>query len=59
LDQIAANGIGIDKITQYIKQTIPTIGTDKLTEEGYTKVQAGQIQEGFESLLGQAPDGDY
>ena len=58
LDAILANGIGMSKIASHIKSLIPTIGTDKLTQEGYTKVQAGQIQKGFEQLLN-APDGDY
>ncbi len=59
LDAVLANGVGMSKIGEEIRKLIPTIGTDKLTEEGYTKVQAGQIQKGFELLLGQAPDGDY
>lgn len=59
LDAVLANGVGMSKIGDEIRRLIPTIGTDKLTQEGYTKVQAGQIQKGFEQLLGQAPDGDY
>ena len=59
LDAVLANGVGMSKIGEEIRKLIPTIGTDKLTQEGYTKVQAGQIQKGFELLLGQAPDGDY
>ena len=59
LDAVLANGVGMSKIGDEIRRLIPTIGTDKLTQEGYTKVQAGQIQKGFELLLGQAPDGDY
>ena len=58
LDDVLANGIGLSKIAAHIKNLIPSIGTDKLTQEGYTKVQAGQIQKGFEALLN-APDGDY
>lgn len=58
LDDVLANGIGLSKIATHIKNLIPSIGTDKLTQEGYTKVQAGQIQKGFEALLN-APDGDY
>lgn len=59
LDAVLANGVGMSKIGDEIKKLLPTIGTEKLTQEGYTKVQAGQIQKGFELLLGQAPDGDY
>ena len=59
LDAVLANGVGMTKIASHIKNLIPTIGTDKLTQEGYTKVQAQQIQKGFEALLGQAPEGDY
>lgn len=59
LDAVLANGVGMTKIASHIKNLIPTIGTDKLTQEGYTKVQAQQIQKGFELLLGEAPEGDY
>jgi hypothetical protein len=43
LDRVLANGVGMSKIGDEIRKLIPTIGTDKLTQEGYTKVQAGQI----------------
>jgi len=47
------------KIASHIKSLIPQIGTDTIVREGYTKVQAGQIEKGLESLLSGAPDGSY
>ena len=58
LDDIIANGIGMSKIQEYIKNINPKLGTTELTQEGYTKVEAGKIQAGFE-LLQNAPDGHY
>jgi hypothetical protein len=38
LDAVLANGIGMSKIGDEIRKLIPSIGTDKLTQEGYTRV---------------------
>lgn len=56
---IVNKGIGISKIAEFIKQNIPSLGKNEKTFEGYTKKQAGQIRQGFEQLLQDAPDGVY
>ena len=58
METVVSNGIGLGKIADKIKSWLPSIGTDKITQEGYTKHQAGEIKAGLE-LLREAPDGDY
>ena len=58
LDQIAANGIGMDKIAEFLKGQLPKLGTSEQTIEGYTKKGTNDIVNGLR-LLQEAPDGDY
>ena len=55
---IVENGIGINKIADYIKSIKPNLGSSETTIEGYTKKESNQIKQGFE-LLTDAPDGVY
>lgn len=57
-----SNTVGIKSIIDYIKSTINSFGTNKNSNqfERYTSKQKGQIEKGFEQLLGfNSPDGIY
>lgn len=56
------NTVGIKTIVDYIKSTITSFGTTKTegSTSSYTIKHKGQIQQGFEQILGgAAPDGIY
>lgn len=53
-----SNGVGLNKIAQYIKSIAPNIGDTETTIEGYTKQESGLIRQGI-NLLQNAPKGDY
>lgn len=59
LFNVVNNGIGVNKIAEFIKAQLPKLGSNEQTIEGYTKKQSNQIRQGFEQLLQDAPDGDY
>ena len=58
LDEIVSRGVGLTKISQYLKSQIPTIGSSEVTIEGYTKKASNDIKAGLQVLAG-APDGYY
>ena len=53
-----SNGIGINKIAEYVKSILPKIGNSEHTIEGYTKKDSNLIKQGIQ-ILAQAPEGDY
>lgn len=64
--QIVNNGVGLEKVAEYIKAHINSIGTDEFQQEGYSKKEAQQIMSGIQALqqaseqgLAMAPDGTY
>lgn len=59
LFNVVNNGIGVNKIAEFIKAQLPKLGSNEQTIEGYTKKQSNQIRQGFEQLLQDAPDGNY
>lgn len=57
-----SNSVGIKSIVNYVKSTISSFGTNKSSNQfdRYTTKQKGQIEKGFEQLLGfDNPDGIY
>lgn len=58
LDAVAANGVGMTKIAEFLKSQLPTIGSSEKTIEGYTKKGTNDIINGLR-LLQEAPEGDY
>lgn len=57
-----SNTVGMKSIVDYVKSTIGTFGTSKSQNQfdRYTSKQKGQIEKGFEQLLGfDTPDGIY
>lgn len=56
-----SNTVGMKSITEYIRQVIASFGKDSTTEgrQYYTAKERNKIQEGFEQILGMAPDGHY
>ena len=57
-----SNTVGIKSIVDYVKSTIGAFGTNKSSSQldRYTAKQKGQIEKGFEQLLGfSSPDGIY
>lgn len=57
-----ANTVGMKSIVEYVKSTISSFGTNKSANQfdRYTTKQKGQIERGFEQLLGfDSPDGVY
>lgn len=57
-----SNTVGMKSIVDYVKATIGSFGTNKASNQfdRYTSKQKGQIERGFEQLLGfDAPDGIY
>ena len=55
---IVGNGVGVTKISEWIKSNLPKIGATENTLEGYTKQESNQIIQGIE-ILKDAPSGDY
>ena len=58
LDAVAANGVGMTKIAEFLKSQLPKIGSSESTIEGYTKKGTNDIINGLR-LLQEAPEGDY
>ena len=58
LDEIVSRGVGLTKISQYLKSQVPTIGSSEVTIEGYTKKASNDIKAGLQ-VLAEAPDGYY
>lgn len=57
-----SNTVGMKSIVDYVKSTIGAFGTNKSSNQfdRYTSKQKGQIEKGFEQLLGfDTPDGIY
>lgn len=57
-----SNTVGMKSIVNYVKSTIGSFGTNKTSNQfdRYTSKQKGQIERGFEQLLGfDSPDGIY
>ena len=57
-----SNTVGMKSIVDYVKATIGAFGTNKSSNQldRYTSKQKGQIEKGFEQLLGfDTPDGIY
>ena len=50
ITSIIANGIGMSKITEYIKTISDKLGTSSTTSDGYVSQQAGRILKGLEYL---------
>ena len=55
---VVSNGVGIEKIGEFIKAQLPKIESNESSIEGYTKHETNQIKKGLE-LLAEAPTGDY
>ena len=47
---IVANGIGIDSVVKYIKDSISNLGTTDTSQQGYISTQQGQIITGIQTL---------
>lgn len=56
--EVVNNGIGIQKIAEFLKAQLPNLGTTEQTIEGYTKKDSDSIKKGLE-LLQDAPNGVY
>jgi len=54
----ASRGVGMNKITEQIKNLIGTVGETELENQGFTKKEAGNIAAGL-AILADAPDGVY
>lgn len=50
--------VGMNKVTEQIKNLIGTMGETEIQKQGYTKKEASQIAKGLE-MLADAPDGVY
>ena len=62
MDTVVANGVGITKISEYIKNLIGTLGTNEEKIEGLSKIESGKVKEGIkiiDNLINAAPDGVY
>lgn len=55
--EVAANGIGMEKVASLIKSSINSLGTMEMTKEGYSKTQSNRIIEGFQILQEAANNG--
>lgn len=55
---IVGNGIGMNKISEWIRTNLPTMGTSENKLEGYSKQESHKIIKGIE-ILRDAPSGDY
>lgn len=47
---VVANGIGIDSVVKYIKDSINNLGTTDTSQQGYVSTQQGQIITGIQTL---------
>ena len=47
---VIANGIGIDSVIKYIKDSISNLGTTDTSQQGYISTQQGQIITGIQTL---------
>lgn len=47
---VVANGIGIDSVIKYIKDSISNLGTTDSSQQGYISTQQGQIITGIQTL---------
>lgn len=47
---VVANGIGIDSVVKYIKDSISNLGTTDTSQQGYVSTQQGQIITGIQTL---------
>lgn len=47
---VVANGIGIDSVVKYIKDSISNLGTTDTSQQGYISTQQGQIITGIQTL---------
>ena len=47
---VVANGIGIDSVIKYIKDSISNLGTTDTSQQGYISIQQGQIITGIQTL---------
>ena len=47
---VVANGIGIDSVIKYIKDSISNLGTTDISQQGYISTQQGQIITGIQTL---------
>ena len=47
---VVANGIGIDSVIKYIKDSISNLGTTDTSQQGYISTQQGQIITGIQTL---------
>lgn len=47
---VVANGIGIDSVIKYIKDSISNLGTTDTSQQGYISTQKGQIITGIQTL---------
>jgi hypothetical protein len=56
---VVKNGIGPDKISDYILGIAAKIGQSKLTSEGYVNKKEQNIAEGLQMLLEGGADGVY
>lgn len=48
---VVANGIGIDSVIKYIKDSISNLGTTETSQQGYISTQQGQIITGMQTLI--------
>lgn len=55
---VVGNGIGINKISEWIRTNLPTMGTSENKLEGYSNQESHKIIKGIE-ILKDAPAGDY
>ena len=56
-----ANTVGMKSVTEYIRQVIASFGKESQSDstQYYTVKDRNKIQEGFEQILGLAPEGHY
>lgn len=50
LTSVISNGVGISKITEYIRSISDKLGTSSTTNDGYVSQQAGRVLKGLEYL---------
>lgn len=55
ITSIISNGVGIPKITEYIKTISDKLGTSSTTSDGYVSQQAGRVLKGLEYLKSLSP----
>ena len=58
IDNVISNGMGINKISAYIKSLASSLGSSESKIDGLTKVESDKVKSGLEILAG-APDGHY